>query len=121
MRYTRAVFVLVMGVLCAGSWGHALAASHPAAAQEKKVEKPAAPAVQRHVGTMKAGDAAAGTLTVSEKNSEVTLSVGEETAIKKGRKNVMLKDLRAGDEAIIRHVTGGGKDVVRSVMIRAKK
>lgn len=122
MRHTRTVFVLVVGALCTlGSSGHALAASHQATEQEKKAEKPAAPAARRHVGTVKAVDAAAGTLTVSEKDGEVTVSVGEKTAIKKGQKNVRLNDLKAGDEVIIRYVTEDGKDVARSVTVKAKK
>jgi hypothetical protein len=32
-----------------------------------------------------------------------------------------LKDLKAGDEVIIRYVTEDGKDVARSVTVKAKK
>lgn len=122
MRGMRTIFAVVASaVFTLGSTGQVLAVSHQAAGQEKRAEKPAGPAARRHVGTVKAVDSAAGTLTVSEKEGEVTVSVGEKATIKKGQKNVTLKDLKPGDEVIIRYVKEDGKDMARSVTVRAKK
>lgn len=122
MRWMQAIWGAVLTALFTlGPAGQVLGSSHQAAGQAQKAEKLAAPTTRRHVGTVKVVDPVAGTLTVSEKDGEVTVSVGEKAAIKKRQKNVMLKDLKPGDEVTIRYVEEDGKDAVRSVTVREKK
>jgi Cu/Ag efflux protein CusF len=116
------MFVALLALVVAlGATGQALAASHQAAGQEKKAEeKPAAPATRRHDGTVKAVDPAAGTLTVTEKEGDATVSVGEKTPIKKGKDNLKLADLKPGNEVTVVYVKQDGKDVARSVTVKGK-
>lgn len=121
MSIVRAIFVALLGVLLVfGATGQALAASHQAAGQEKKTEKPAAPATRRHVGTVKAVDPAAGMLTVTEKEGDATVSVGEKTPIKKGKESLKLSGLKPGDEVTVLYVKEGEKDVARSVTVKVQ-
>lgn len=119
MSSARAVFAVLLGVLL-GFAATGLAFNHQAAGQEKKAEKPAAPATRRHVGTLKTVDPAAATLTVTEKEGDATVSVGEKTAIKKGKESLKLSDLTPGDEVTVLYVKEGDKDVARSVTVKGK-
>jgi Cu/Ag efflux protein CusF len=126
MNIMRVIFVALLGtVLAPAAPSQALAASHQAAGQEKKAEKaqkaakPAAAAAS-HVGTVKAVNPAAGTLTVAEKEGDAEVSVSDKTAIKKGKESVKLSDLKLGDEVTVVYVKQDGKDVARSVMIKGK-
>lgn len=127
MNVARAVFVPLLGMaLASAAPSQALAASHQAAAQEKKAEKaekagkPAAAAARRHVGTVKAVDPGAGMLTIAEKGGDAEVSVTDKTAIKKGKATVKLSDLQPGDEVTVVYVKENGKDVARSVTLKAK-
>lgn len=130
MYIVRAIFVALVGmVLASAAPSQALAASHQAAGQEKKAEKaektekaekPAAPAARRHVGTVKAVDPAAGMLTVTEKEGDAAVSVSDKTAVKKGKESLKLSDVKPGDEVTVVYVTQDGKDVARSVTVKAK-
>jgi Cu/Ag efflux protein CusF len=127
MNLVRASFVALLGMLWASvAPVQVLAASHQAAAPEKKTEKaekaekPAAAASRRHVGTVKAVDAAAGMLTVTEKGGDAEVSVSDKTSIKKGKESVKLSDLKPGDEVTVVYVKQDGKDMARSVMLKAK-
>lgn len=121
MRVARSFVASVLTALVAfGATGQAVAASHRSAGQGKSAEKPAALATGRHVGTVKAVDPAAGTLAVTEKDGDATVSVGEKTAIKKGKETLKLADLKPGDEVAVVYVKEGGKDVARSIMVKAK-
>lgn len=111
---------LVAVLLVSMGSGPALAASHQAAGQEKKAEKPAAPAARRHVGTVKVVDSALGTLTVVEKGGDAQVSITDETAIKKGKETLKLADLKAGDAVSVVYVKQDGKDVARSVTVTSK-
>jgi Cu/Ag efflux protein CusF len=119
MRIVRAIVAVLFGMLVALG----AAVSQQAAAQEKqekKTEKPAAAAARRHVGALKAVDPAAGTLTVTEKEGDATVSVTEKTAIKKGKESLKLSDLMTGDEVTVVYTKEDGKDVARSVTVKAK-
>jgi Cu/Ag efflux protein CusF len=124
MDVARSIFVALVTMLLASmAPSQALATSHQAAGQEKKAEKAgkaAAPATGRHVGSVKAVDPAAGTLTVTEKAGDAEVSVSDKTAIKKGKASVKLADLKAGDEVTVVYVKQDGKDVARSVTVKAK-
>lgn len=124
MKVARAIFVALLGMLWASAAPlQALAASHQAAGQEKKAEKaekPAAAAARRHVGTVKAVDPAAGTLTVTEKGGDAEVSVSDKTTIKTGKESAKLSDVKPGDEVTVVYVKQDGKDVARSVMLKPK-
>ena len=130
MHVARTIVVALLGtVLAFAAPFQALAASHQAAAPEKKAEKAekaekakkaAAPAARRHVGTVKAVDPAMGMLTVTEKEGDAEVSVSDKTTIKKGKESVKLSDLKSGDEVTVVYVKQDGKDVARSVMVKAK-
>lgn len=120
MHVAKAIFVGLLGMMLASIVpSQALAASHQAAAPEKKAEKAAAPAA-RHVGTVKAVDPAGGMLTVTEKEGDAEVSVTNKTAIKKGKGTLKLSDLKAGDEVTVVYVKQDGKDVARSVTVKEK-
>jgi Cu/Ag efflux protein CusF len=121
------VAALVATALTFPAPSQALAASHQAPGQEKKVEtsekaqkKPAAAAARRHVGTVKAIDPAAGTLTVAEKGGEAEVSITDKTTITKGKESVRLSDVKPGDEVTVVYAKQNGKDVARSVVLKAK-
>jgi Cu/Ag efflux protein CusF len=121
------VAALVAAALTFPAPSQALAASHQAAGQEKKAEtgkkaekKPAAVAARRHVGTVKAVDPAAGTLTVAEKGGEAEVSITDKTTIKKGKESVKLSDVKPGDEVTVVYAKQDGKDIARSVMLKTK-
>jgi Cu/Ag efflux protein CusF len=124
MHIARTTVVALLGtVLASAAPFQALAASHQAAAPEKKAEKAkeaAAPAARRHVGTVKAVDSAAGMLTVTEKGGDAEVTVSDKTTIKKGKESVKLSDLKPGDEVTVVYVKQDGKDMARSVMLKAK-
>jgi Cu/Ag efflux protein CusF len=121
MRLNRGIFVMALAIWLApvASW-EAEGASHPVKGQEKKAEKPAAPAARRHVGTVKAVDPAAGSLTVTEKEGGAEVSVTEKTAIKRGKESLKLVDLKPGDAVSVVYVKQDGKDVARSVTVTSK-
>jgi Cu/Ag efflux protein CusF len=121
MSVIRSILVAVVGLFLAlGAPVQLLAASHQAAGQEQKAEKAAAPTTRRHVGTVKAVDAGAGTLTVAEKAGEATVAVSEKTTVRKGKGSLKLSDLKPGDEVTVLYVKEGEKDVARSVTVKAK-
>ncbi len=128
MHVARAMFVALLGMLLAfAAPSPALAGSHQAAGQKaekagkaEKAEKREAVAARRHVGTVKAVDPAAGTLTVTEKEGDAEVSVSDKTTIKKGTESVKLSDVKPGDEVTVVYVKQEGKDVARSVMLKAK-
>lgn len=128
MHVVRAIFVGLLGTMLASTApSQGLAGSHQAAGQEKKAdkaekaEKPAAPAARRHVGTVKAVDPGAAMLTVTEKEGDVEVSVSDKTAIKKGEESLKLSDVKTGDEVTVVYVKQDGKDVARSVTVKAKQ
>jgi len=125
MHIARAMAGALLGTALAfAAPSQVLAASHQATGQEKKAEKPekagkpAAAATGRHVGTVKAVDSAAGTLTVTEKEGDAAVSVSDKTAVKKGKESLKLSDLKPGDEVTVVYVKQDGKDVARSVTVK---
>lgn len=120
-----AVALLGIMALFAAPTGSAAQQEQKPAAEEPKAEKPKAakpkaPATRRHVGTVKAVDPAAGTLTVAEKGGDAEVTVGEKTTIKKGKETLTLSDLKPGDEVTVRYTKEEGKDVARAVTVKGK-
>lgn len=99
----------------------AYAASHAAPKTgEKKATEKAAAKGGRHVGTVKAVDAAAGTLTVTETSGDQTVTVTEKTSIKRGKEALKLSDIKEGDEVTVRYLKEDAKDVGQSITVKAK-
>lgn len=96
----------------------------PAQEQKPGTEKPAKPAAtqatRRHVGTVKAVDPAAKTLTVEAKSGEVTITIGDKTTIRRGKDTVRLEDLRTGDQITVVYGDQDGKHVARRITVRAQ-
>lgn len=72
------------------------------------------------VGTVKAVDAAAKTLTVEEKSGDATVSVTDKTTIGRGKDAVKLEDLKAGDAVMVAYTRQNGKEVARSITLKSK-
>ena len=128
MRFWTQAFVMVLSVLMiGGAVGTALATSHASAPATTQEAKPAAgktaPAVaakaSRHAGTVKAVDAAGRMLTVTEKSGEVMVTVPEKASIKRGKNTVKLEDVKAGEGVTVVYVQQEGKDVARSIVVKA--
>ncbi|SRR5581483_5310061 len=128
MRGLRMLLVMGSAVaLLAALPGAASATSHtqaPAKTEEKpaaeKAAKPAAEKTRRHVGTVKAVDAAGKTLTVEEKSGEATLTVTDKTTIKRGKSTAKLDDVKAGDQVTVVYTQQDGEDVARSIVVKAQ-
>ena len=129
MRVSCRAFGLVLSILLTGgAVGAAFAANHvaaPAKAPEAKPSAGKAPATaatktSRHAGTVKAVDAAGRMLTVAEKSSEATVTVPEKASIKRGKDTLKLEDLKAGDAVTVVYAKEDGKDVARSIVVKAQ-
>ena len=124
----RDFLAMVLAVLLIGGVaGMASAANHGAAPVKKAAKPPAEKAAKlaaektrRHVGTVKAVDAAGKTLTVEEKSGEATVAVTEKTIIKRGKDTVKLEDLRAGDQVTVVYSEQDGKQMARSILVKAQ-
>lgn len=128
MRTLREVLAAALaGVLIVGTAGLASAAVH-GGAPEKQAEKPAAekaakPAgekTRRHVGTVKAVDVAAKTLTVEEKSGDATVTVADTTVIRRGQDSLTFQDLQVGDEVTVVYVQQNGKDIARRIIVKGQ-
>jgi Cu/Ag efflux protein CusF len=130
MRVWKGALATALAVLMIGGLvGSAFSASHTAAPAKTPETKPApagkAPAAgaektSRHAGTVKAVDAAGRMLTVAEKSGEVMVTVPEKASIKRGKDTVKLEDLKAGDAVTVVYVQQDGKDVARSIAVKAQ-
>ena len=128
MRILRTLLATALAVVLLGTLaGVASAANHaatPATKEAKpaaeKAAKPAAEKTRRHVGTVKAVDAAGKTLTVEEKSGEATLTVTDKTTIKRGKDTVKIEDLKTGDPVTVVYAQQDGKDVARSIVVKAQ-
>ena len=128
MRILRTLLATALAVVLLGALaGVASAANHaatPATKEAKpaagKAAKPAAEKTRRHVGTVKAVDAAGKTLTVEEKSGEATLTVTDKTTIKRGKDTVKIEDLKTGDPVTVVYAQQDGKDVARSIVVKAQ-
>lgn len=127
MRILRTLLATALAIVLLGALaGVVSAASHagtPAKETKPAAEKAAKPAAEktgRHVGTVKAVDAAGKTLTVEEKSGAATLTVTDKTAIKRGKDTVKLDDLKAGDPVTVIYTQQNGKDVARSITVKAQ-
>lgn len=129
MRVPYRAFGMILSVLLTGGVvGTGLAANHVAAPAKTPEAKPAAgkasttatEKTSRHAGTVKAVDAAGRMLTVAEKAGEATVTVPEKASIKRGKDTVKLEDLKAGDAVTVVYVQQDGKDVARSIVVKAQ-
>ncbi|MGH7320591.1 MAG: DUF5666 domain-containing protein [Candidatus Rokuibacteriota bacterium] len=128
MPLLRSVLAMALAVLLIAAVAGAVSAANHTAAPQKTEEKPAAakaakPAAEktrRHVGTVKAVDAAGKTLTVEEKSGDATVAVTDKTTIKRGKDSVKLEDLKAGDQVTVVYAQQNGKDVARSIITKAQ-
>ncbi len=129
MRFWHHALATVLSVLMIGGIvGPALATNHAAAPEKKPEEKPAtgkaakaaAEKTRRHAGTVKGVDAAGRTLTVEEKAGEATVTVPDKASIKRGKATVKLGDVKAGEAVTVVYVQQNGKDVARSIVVKAQ-
>ena len=104
-----------------------VAAQTPAA--EKKSDAPTATkpaekkmAVKTANGTVKSATADSVVVSGKDKGKDVewTFSVNEKTQIKKGGKDVVAKDLAAGDGVNVRYMDHEGKSVASVINVRSK-
>jgi len=118
MRFWNQAVAMGLSVLMVGGVvGTAVAANHTAA--PAKAPAAAAEKTARHAGTVKAVDAGGRMLTVAEKSGEVMVTVPEKASIKRGKDTVKLEDLKAGDAVTVVYVQQDGKDVARSIAVKA--
>lgn len=129
MRFWNKAFTTVLSVLIVGGGvGPVLAATHAAAPAKQQEGKPAggtaakaaAEKTGRHAGTVKAVDTAGRTLTVEEKSGEVTVAVPDKVSIRRGKAAAKLEELKAGDAVTVVYVQQNGKDVARSIAVKAQ-
>lgn len=124
MRTTLAIglIALLIGGAAAGAPAAAQTAAPGTAEQKLPVEQPAKAAqkTRRDVGTVKAVDATAKTLTVETKSGDATIAIGDKTTIKRGKNTVKLEDLKAGDRVTVVYAEQDGKHVARSITLRAQ-
>lgn len=123
----KAFVTALSALLIGGVVGPASAANHAAAPEKAPAEKPtggkAAKTTEkprRHAGPIKAVDPAGRTLTVKEKSGEVTVTVPDKASIKRGKATVKLGDLKAGEAVTVMTVQRDGKEVARSVTVKAQ-
>ncbi|MFN3479794.1 MAG: hypothetical protein ACK415_05355 [Thermodesulfovibrionales bacterium] len=122
MKRVIALIVAMLFVLSVA--GFALAAEKKEAAPaEKKEAAPAekkAPAkVKQVTGEVTAVDATAKTLTVKGKAGDVALTADDKTTVKIGKEKKALGDVKVGDKVTVRYAEMDGKNVAKSIMVKA--
>ena len=123
MKRLTALFAALAFVV--GTTGFVAAQTPPA---EKKADTPAVtkPAKKMPVktanGTVKSATADGVVVAGKDKGKDVewTFSVNDKTQIKKGGKDVMAKDLAAGDGVNVRYMDHEGKSVASAINVRSK-
>jgi hypothetical protein len=122
MKKTIAIIVSLLFVLSvAGLSFAAEKAMKKEAAVEKTMEKKVPVKVRWLSGEVSAVDAAASTLTVKGRKAEVALTVNDKTSIKMGKEKKTLADVKVGDRVSTRYSEVEGKNVAKSISIRAEK
>jgi hypothetical protein len=122
----KRVFALLVGIAFVAGLAGAAAAQTPATqtpvekkADDKKMDKK--PSTKTAVGTVKS--AGADGLVVAGKakgkDTEWTFAVDPNTKIKKGGKDVTVKDVAAGDKVTVRYMDHDGKMTAASVAVSA--
>lgn len=119
-----AIALLVAMAFALSVPGIAIAADKKEAAPaEKKEAAPAqekAPAkVKQVTGEVTAIDAAAKTLTVKGKAGEVALTADDKTTVKIGKEKKALADVKVGDKATVKYNEMDGKNVAKSIIVKA--
>ncbi len=122
MKRAIALIVAMLFVLSVAVFAVA-AEKKEAAPMEKKEAAPAekkAPAkVKQVTGEVTAVDAAAKTLTVKGKAGDVALTADDKTTVKVGKEKKTLADVKVGDKATVRYAEMDGKNVAKSIIIKA--
>ena len=121
----KKVIALLVAMLFALSVvGLAIAAEKKEAAPAEKKE--AAPAqekapvkVKQVTGEVTAIDAAAKTLTVKGKAGEVALTADDKTTVKIGKEKKTLADVKVGDKITVKYAEMDGKNVAKSIIVKA--
>jgi Cu/Ag efflux protein CusF len=119
MKKAIAIIVSLLFVLSVA--GLSFAAEKAAAPAAEKAEKKAPVKVKWLSGEVSAVDAAANTITVKGRKAEVALTVNDKTSIKMGKEKKTLADLKVGDRVSTRYSEVEGKNVAKSIMVRAEK
>ena len=91
------------------------------AAEQNTMEKKAPVKVKWLTGNVAAVDAAAMTITVKGKKAEVTLTADNKTSIRMGKEKKTLADVKVGDKVSTRYSEMEGKNVAKSITIKAEK
>lgn len=124
MKRLTALFAALAFVV--GTTGFVAAQTTP---PEKKADAPAATKpvakkmpVKTANGTVKSATADSVVVAGKDKGKDVdwTFSVNDKTQIKKGGKDVMAKDLAAGDGVNVRYMDHEGKSVASAINVRSK-
>jgi hypothetical protein len=88
-------------------------------AEPAKEEKKAPEKVKQVTGEATAVDAKANTITVKGRKGEVTCDVTADTKIAAGKETKTLADVAAGNKVTVKYVEGGGKNVAKSIAVKA--
>ena len=126
----RLVALLIGVVFVTGAVGFAAAQAQsdkkmdkPAAATDMKADKGKKMTMHTASGTVKS--ATADSIVVSGKDkgkdAEWTFAVDDKTKVKKAGKDIMAKDVSAGDSVTVRYMDHDGKMTASSVTVRAPK
>ncbi len=122
MKRAIALIVAMLFVLSVAVFAVA-AEKKEAAPMEKKEAAPAekkAPAkVKQVTGEVTAVDAAAKTLTVKGKAGDVALTADDKTTVKVGKEKKTLADVKVGDKVTVRYAEMDGKNIAKSIIIKA--
>jgi Cu/Ag efflux protein CusF len=121
MKKAIAIIVSLLFVLSVAGLSFAAEKAATAPAAEKTMEKKAPVKVKWLSGEVSAVDAAADTVTVKGKKAEVTLTTNDKTSIKMGKEKKTLADLKVGEKVSTRYSEVEGKNVAKSIMIKAEK
>lgn len=121
MKKAIAIIVSLLFVLSVAGLSFAAEKAAPAPAAEKAMEKKAPVKVKWLSGEVSAVDAAAMTLTVKGKKAEVALTVNDKTKITMGKEKKTLADVKVGDKVSTKYSEVEGKNVAKSVAIKAEK
>lgn len=123
MKRVIALVVAMLFVLSVAGFAIAAEKKEAAPAAEKKEAAPAekkAPAkVKQVTGEVTAVDATAKTLTVKGKAGDVALTADDKTTVKIGKEKKALGDIKVGDKVTVRYAEMDGKNVAKSITVKA--
>lgn len=127
MKKTIAIIVSILFVLSVAGLSFAAEQKAAPAPEKKEMKKEAAPAEKKTEkkaapktvsGEVAAVDAKAMTVTVKGKKGDVAITVDDKTKFEKGK---TLADVKVGDKATVKYTEADGKNVAKSVTVKAAK